>query len=71
MTKLYLNYDPFLKNIIYENHNLLINRNISYFSNVENQNIIINIINIINIFLLILFFHYTKFLKIIIEIFTL
>ena len=68
MTKLYLNYDPFLKNIIYENHNLLINRNISYFSNVENQNIIINIINI---FLLILFFHYTKFLKIIIEIFTL
>lgn len=68
MTKLYLNYDPFLKNIIYENHNLLINKNISYFSNVENQNIIINIINI---FLLILFFHYTKFLKIIIEIFTL
>ena len=68
MTKLYLNYDPFLKNIIYENNNLLINRNISYFSIVENQNIIINIINI---FLLILFFHYTKFLKIIIEIFTL
>ena len=68
MTKLYLNYDPFLKNIIYENNNLSINRNISYFSNVENQNIIINIINI---FLLILFFHYTKFLKIIIEIFTL
>ena len=68
MTKLYLNYDQFLKNIIYENNNLLINRNISYFSNIENQNIIINIINI---FLLILFFYYTKFLKIIIEIFTL
>lgn len=68
MTKLYLNYDPFLKNIIYEYDNLLINKNISYSNYVENQNIIINIINI---FLLILFFHYTKFLKIIIEIFTL
>jgi len=68
MNKLYLNYDPFYKNVIYENNNLLINGNISYSNYVENQNIVINIINI---FLLILFFHYTNFLKIIIEIFTL
>lgn len=66
MNKLYLNYDPFLKNILYENNNLLINKNISYSNYVENQNIIQNFINI---FLLILYFHYTKFLKIIIEIF--
>ena len=68
MNKLYLNYDPFYKNVIYENNNLLINGNISYSNYVENQNIVINIINI---FLLILFFHYNNFLKIIKEIFTL
>jgi hypothetical protein len=65
MTKLYLSYNPFCKNIIYQNNNLLVNKTNLYFSYTENE----NIINTINIFLLILYFHYTKFLKIIIETF--
>ena len=67
MTRLHLNYDPFVKNIIYENKNLSLikTKNLS-LSTIEYQNIIQNFINI---FLLILYFHYTKFLKIIIEIF--
>ena len=65
MTKLYLSYNVFLQNIIYQNNNLLVNKTNLYFSYTENE----NIINTINIFLLILYFHYTKFLKIIIEMF--